>query len=348
MFALPGDSKRMAQEPEPWKAVMLPRVSVVIPFRNMSRWLPETVASVSAQQGVTIELVAVDDGSDDPSTSVVRQGWASAPWELRLLRTEGVGVSQARNLGWQAATAPLVAFLDGDDLCLPGRLAGQAAMLLEHPELSQVACGWQRIDENGVVLQQVTPWRQGAGFSIDQAFRHKAILPSAWMIRRSALAACGGFDPVLSQAEDVDLLLRLAMAGHQGAWWEAIGCGYRIHGESASRQVHNQSRSLLWVIHRQLARLPSDPSRLYPRLDVQYSTRAWTGWNAWRWGEGELAFELWRTALGVSPLPPALTWVHLAENVARSAAREGESFEAQTLLADPIWLRLQDALARSG
>ena len=331
----------MNQEPEPWKAIMLPRVSVVIPFRNMSRWLPETLASLASQQGVSIEVVAVDDGSHDDSTTLLRQCSASAPWEHQLLQTEGVGVSQARNLGWQAASAPLVAFLDGDDLCLPGRLAGQASMLLERPDLAHVVCGWQRIDSQGNLLQEVTPWRQGAGFSVDQAFRHKAILPSAWMVRRSVLAACGGFDPVLSQAEDVDLLLRLAMAGHQGAWWEEIGCGYRVHAESASRKVHVQSRSLLWVIHRHLARLPADPSRLFPRLEVQYSTRAWTGWNAWRWGEGELAFELWRTALGISPLPPALTWVHLAENVARSAAREGESFESTTLLDDPIWLRLQ-------
>ena len=331
----------MNQEPESWKANMLPRISVVIPFRNMSRWLPETLASLALQQGVFFELVAVDDGSEDDSRMRLLQCCASAPWDYRLLHTEGVGVSQARNLGWQAASAPLVAFLDGDDLCLPGRLAGQASKLMEHPELAHVVCGWQRIDSQGNPLQDVTPWRQGAGFSVDQAFRHKAILPSAWMVRRSVLAACGGFNPVLSQAEDVDLLLRLALAGHQGAWWEGIGCGYRVHPESTSRQSHNQARSLLWVIHRHLARLPTDPSKLFSRLEVHYSTRAWTGWNAWRWGERELAFELWRTALGISPLPPALTWVHMAENVVRSSAREGETLASKTLLDDPIWQRLQ-------
>lgn len=126
---------------------MIARVSVVVPFRNGARWLPATLASLAEQKGVSYELVAVDDRSTDGSAAVVERCWGQlgAPSPLRLIASEGAGgVSAARNAGWRAAQAPLVAFLDADDLCLGDRLAAQAARLDNEPELGQVLCGWRR------------------------------------------------------------------------------------------------------------------------------------------------------------------------------------------------------------
>ena len=320
---------------------MLPRVSVVIPYRDAARWLPSALASLKQQSEIPFELLAVDDGSSDGSSDLIRSLWTGHPSPLRMLEAGCRGVSAARNTGWQVASAPLVAFLDADDLCLPGRLAGQAAVLESRPELAHVMSGWQRIDEQGRLLALVEPWQEGAGFTAEQALRHKAVLPSAWMLRREVLERTGGFDAALSQAEDVDLLLRLALAGEPGAWWQQMGCSYRIHGGGASGRARDQARSLLWVTSRQLNRLSPDPMLDHFRAEVLHATRAWAGWNAWRRGDSELAFELWRTALGLSPLPPALTWAHLAENVARSEARDGHCLTIEKLLDDPLWRRLE-------
>lgn len=320
---------------------MAPRVSVVIPFRDARLWLPECLSSLASVQGVAVEVVAVDDGSSDDSAAIVASYRSRFICPLRILDGGGRGVSAARNLGWRAGSNSLVAFLDADDRCLPGRLAGQAALLLGHAELAHVVSGWRRISSNGVTIKEVRPWEEGAGFDVPSVFRHKAVLPSAWMLRRSVLEATGGFDPALSQAEDVDLLLRLAVEGHQGTWWPHPGCDYRIHEHSASHQVRRQAHALLGVVRRQLDRLPQDSSSACLQAEVSHGTRVWAGWNAWRRGEGELAFELWRTSLGMSPFPPALTWVHIAENVARNAAREGERFRPMDLLEDPVWRRLE-------
>jgi glycosyltransferase involved in cell wall biosynthesis len=167
---------------------------------------------------------------------------------MRLLQAGSRGVSAARNLGWRAARYSLVAFLDADDLALPDRLQHQAAMFMADPDLQHVLCGWQRIDAQGRALAAVRPWEEGAGFSTREALRHKAVLPSAWMLRREALEAVGGFDVTLQQAEDVDLLLRLARSGHSGAWVPEVLCGYRVHEAAASRRARPQARALSLVV----------------------------------------------------------------------------------------------------
>ena len=325
---------------------MLPYVSVVVPFRNATAWLGDCLASLRDQQGVNLELIAVDDGSTDRSSDLVLYLSRNAPWQLRLLNSGGSGVSAARNLGWRTAGAELVAFLDADDLAYPGRLAEQAALLIDAPHLDHCLCGWQRLSVSGLPLVDVRPWLDGAGFSHELALSHKAVLPSAWMLRRSALERLGGFDPLLDQAEDVDLLLRLAASGGEGAWLERLACGYRIHPAGASRQLSSQARGLLYVIERHLSRShePAIPAAL--AFQVRYSTRAWLGWQAWAGGEPDRAQELWSTALGLSPLPPALTWVHLLESVERSALAEGRGEEAALLMADPLWTRLESIWCR--
>lgn len=296
------------------------------------------------------ELVAVDDASSDGSAEVLRRCWhqLGSPAPLRLLAAGAPGgVSMARNRGWQAARAALVAFLDADDLCLGQRLAAQAERLLREPGLGQVLCGWRRLPEAPAAGAapaegcEVRPWQEGAGFDPEAAFRLKAVLPSAWMLRRSALELVGGFDPGLRHAEDVDLLLRLALAGVRGAWVEEVLCGYRVHGGGASRRLRPQSQGLLWVLSRALQGLPSGHPLRQQQRELLLGARSWSAWKAWSEGEGDLALELWRSAWGASPLGPARTWLHLAQAVESGAAREGHPWRGPELLADPDWRRLE-------
>lgn len=319
---------------------MLPRVSVVIPYRDASQWLTDSLQSVRNQQGVELELVLVDDGSTDNSTAIALRCLQQSGWPVQLLNGSGRGVSAARNLGWRSAQNPLIAFLDADDLMLPGRLAQQAELFDSDSGLGHNLCGWRRINEQGKPIVDVQPWLEGAGFELDEALRHKAVLPSAWMLRRDVLEQLGGFDCSLSQAEDVDLLLRLARSGVQGRWLKSVLCGYRVHTEAASRKTRAQARGLSFVVERHLASLINDPEQGRLIGEVRYGTRAWLGWHAWQLGDLPLAEQLWVSALGLSPMPPGLTWVHLAENVLRSAQRIGEPARVDELLQSSLWHKL--------
>nr|WP_225323163.1 glycosyltransferase [Synechococcus sp. RSCCF101] len=324
----------------------MPRVSVVMPFRNAARWLSEALASLARQTLPEWELLAVDDASDDESRRLV-EAWSRRQRQpVRLINGGGAGVSAARNRGWQQAAAPLVAFLDADDRMGPQRLEQQAGLLEAEPGLAHVMGGWQRVDAGGRPLARVAPWEEGADFSLRGSFQHKAVLPSAWMLRRSVLEALGGFDPALAHAEDVDLLLRLARAGHAGRWLRASVCDYRVHGEGASRDVAGQCESLLFVVNRQLQAVPDRRLPAREKRGIQHGSRAWTAWLAWRKQQPELAFNLWRTAWGLSPYGAASTVLHLAENAARSDRRVGAAGGAAALLGSAPWQALEATVAQ--
>ena len=319
-------------------------VSVVIPVRNGRQWLGDCLRSVAQQSGVVLEVLLVDDGSTDGSLPSAEQIWhaLATGWPLRTLMASEdgrpAGVSCARNLGWRAASHALVAFLDVDDLALPQRLALQAQALDADPALGHVMTGWRRFGEAGLEAgADVCPWLEGAGFELEPAFRLKAVLPSAWMLRRSALESAGGFQPGLAHAEDVDLMLRLALAGQRGSWVKQVLCGYRVHGGGASHHITAQSRSLLWVMHQRLADVPSKHPVANRARELVFATRAWSAWQAWQAGDGAVALRLWQSSWGLSPLGPARTWVHLAEGVASHCRRIGVPFEPEVLLGDPHW-----------
>ena len=96
-----------------------PQISVVVPTRNRSHLLPRLVAALEVQQVVERwELVVVDDGSTDDTPAVLQRLCAEAPELVRSLRNAHArGAAAARNKGWRAATAPVIAFTDDD--CRP-------------------------------------------------------------------------------------------------------------------------------------------------------------------------------------------------------------------------------------
>lgn len=118
-------------------------ISVIIPAYNARRWLPETLRSVAAQDGVEMEIVVVDDGSKDDTAEYVLREWP----QVRLIRTENRGVSHARNTGTEAARGELIQYLDADDLLLPGKMRRHEELLRQHPEADVVYAAWQRLQE---------------------------------------------------------------------------------------------------------------------------------------------------------------------------------------------------------
>ena len=118
-----------------------PLVSVVIPVFNAGAFLHEAVQSVRAQTYDRWELILVDDGSRDGSRDVARKYAEQEPGRIRYAEHPGnadLGSSATRNLGVRLARGPLIAFLDADDVWLPGKLAAQVALLARHPDVGML------------------------------------------------------------------------------------------------------------------------------------------------------------------------------------------------------------------
>src|SRR5579863_5985852 len=110
-----------------------PLVSVVVPVYNRADMLGDAIESILAQDYDPIEIVVVDDGSEDSSFDVAR----SFP-TVKCLRQPNTGAAAARNAGIAEATGEYVAFLDSDDLMRPSKVSTQMRYLGEHADIGCV------------------------------------------------------------------------------------------------------------------------------------------------------------------------------------------------------------------
>jgi glycosyltransferase involved in cell wall biosynthesis len=192
-----------------------PLVSVVLPVRNGERFLGEALDSVLTQEYEPLELIVVDDGSTDRSGDIARACGA------HVIRQESEGLSGARNAGIAAAHGELIAFIDADDVWLPGKVERQVEYLLEHRDIGFVYSSWTILLEPGASVppQFAGDWRRPrAGY-----------LPSALIVRREVLDQVGLFDPTYAIGEDVDWLARANEAGVRHEVLPDVLVRYRIH-----------------------------------------------------------------------------------------------------------------------
>ncbi len=204
----------------------LPLVSVIMPTYNGERMIGEAIESVLAQDFRDLELIVVDDSSTDGTAAIVHRYTADDPrvrYVLQQPRTGGPG--PARNVGLRAARGRYVAFLDHDDLWLPGKLALQAAYLDAHPETA-LYFTQMYAEEDG--RRTVWPW-DGLRYSYLELFRGDVIPILTVLVRRECVEAVGGFSDDIAMSEDYDLWLRLGQryAFHfepgPTAVWRSVG-----------------------------------------------------------------------------------------------------------------------------
>jgi glycosyltransferase involved in cell wall biosynthesis len=114
-------------------------VSVVMPCYRAANTVAAAVRSVREQTAPPLELIAVDDASDDETLQVLTQLQKSSPWLEVIRQPVNKGAASARNAGWARARGDLIAFLDADDTWHPRKLELQYAFMAAHPEIA--LCG---------------------------------------------------------------------------------------------------------------------------------------------------------------------------------------------------------------
>jgi glycosyltransferase involved in cell wall biosynthesis len=184
----------------------MPLVSVVVIFLNAERFLEEAVCSVRDQELADWELILVDDGSTDRSTLIARD-LAAEDERIRYVDHPGHvnrGMSASRNLGVAHTTAPLISFLDADDVWVPGKLAEQVDLLERLPDVAMV-CGaplyWYSWDPASTKADHTMLRRGIADQRLDPPEAASAFYPvrriagaTEITVRRSAFEAVGGFE----------------------------------------------------------------------------------------------------------------------------------------------------------
>jgi len=188
-------------------AVNSPSVSVVLPVHNGQSHLAQAVDSVLAQSFADFELLICDDGSNDGTFELATAAARRDP-RVRVLRREAKsGVADAANWAAHAATAPLVAMMHADDICLADRLERQVRVFSQHADCVLNGGPAEAINWHGEPAHTPNLW---------PLVRPSAFAPmahSSIMFRRGEFEAVGGYRTQAGYWEDLDLFWRLATRG---------------------------------------------------------------------------------------------------------------------------------------
>ena len=188
-----------------------PPVTVLLANWNGARFLDETIASVVAQTFPFWELLAVDTGSDDGSTDILKR-WAARDTRIKpLLIDERMSCPRALNLGIEQTRSPFIARIESDDLWEPRRLEEQMAYFAR-PESARVGiCGSAvtLIGEAGEVLG-VKPYPETHAACLETIWYRTPFCHSSVLVRREVFAECGGYSDEYVLCEDLEMWFRAA------------------------------------------------------------------------------------------------------------------------------------------
>ncbi|HEY3445911.1 MAG TPA: glycosyltransferase family A protein [Myxococcales bacterium] len=204
----PDTRKRRARAKPASRA---PAVSVVVPFFNLARYLPETLASIRRQTFESYEIVVVDDGSTDSDCADLLRRLEGEG--VRVVRKPNGGLASARNAGFREARGRFVLPLDADDLIAPDYLETAVRALSLDSGLSYVTT---LVADFETSPEKPTggwcPW--GADMDLLPVMNCAGACTALFV--RDDVLAVGGYDETLTSFEDWDLYATLAGKGFEG------------------------------------------------------------------------------------------------------------------------------------
>ena len=245
----------------------LPLVSVVIPAYNAEMFLEKTLDSVLAQTYKNIEVLVVDDGSQDRTAEIV-EGVAQRDNRVILLRQSNAGVAAARNLAIEKSSGEYIAPIDADDIWYPQKLEKQVQCMLQAEPSVWLVYAWSvDIDEEGLLTGGFSaPTLDGEVYTalVYRNFLGNASVP---LIRRTCLDRVGYYNCQLKEnnaqgCEDGDIYLRIAER-YQFRVVPEFLIGYRKTNSSMSCNYTAMAKSHLLVLADVQQRHPEIPVTIY-------------------------------------------------------------------------------------
>lgn len=224
-------------------------VSVVIPVYNGEKTISQTIDSVLKQSIHDIEVIVINDGSNDLTSQIVSH---IQDLRVKMFSYSHSGASVSRNKGIQNSIGEYIAFIDADDIWTSDKLELQLKALTEHPQ-AKLAYSWtDYIDFDGNFI------KHGRHVSVTGNVYGKLLLSnflengSNPLISRYVFETIGGFNESLVTAEDWDMWLRIA-AQYEFVCVEKAQVFYRVNPNSLSTDLTRMAADSLHVIENAFA-----------------------------------------------------------------------------------------------
>jgi glycosyltransferase involved in cell wall biosynthesis len=245
---------------------MMPLVSVVVATCNRAHLLRHAIDSILTQDYPNLEVIIVDDCSTDQTPELIAELEAADKRVRGVRLPHNRGASAARNAGIEAAQGALIAFLDDDDVWLPGKLTAQVNALEAHPE--SALCYAQALSGTPEGVATTRPYigtdRGRSGDNFENQLRYHAIKTPTVLVRAEVLKEVGLFDDKLPTAEDTDLFLRITIRYPATYVPEPVAIVRKHPGRMTreDKRVGRQDRCVLIVMQRLWDHIPPSRSSL--------------------------------------------------------------------------------------
>jgi glycosyltransferase involved in cell wall biosynthesis len=225
------------------------RVSVLMPLKNGLPHLHDAMASLIAQTYPDLEILVIDDGSEDGGPEEI-QGRALS--HVRVVPSNGQGIAAALNTGLKLATGEFIARHDADDWSHPERIERQIEYLSRHPDIDVLATCAEFVDVEGRPAENTwtsTVRRHDDAVQTPEALarllpRSCALHHGTVMARRDVLRAAGGYRSAFVCAQEYDLSLRLLPEARFAKLPQRLYT-YRLHERQTTLKQQDQQRRAL-------------------------------------------------------------------------------------------------------
>ncbi|HET6995264.1 MAG TPA: glycosyltransferase [Chitinophagaceae bacterium] len=238
-------------------------VSVIMPAYNAEKYISEAIESVIQQTYTHWELIVVDDGSTDNTAAIIKN-YTAKDSRIRYIQQPHQRQARARNNGLFHASGELIAFLDADDIWMPGKLEVQVDIM--HRNSCDVTFSDAYFFETkpAAELQQRINVKYGKyeGEQATQDFLDDNRIPLLTAVaRKSSLQKVDNFSELPGIHEDYDLWIRMLINGSSFLGIETPLAYYRVHPSSAS---YGEGKLLFMDIH-----TLENITVLYPQYKIQ-------------------------------------------------------------------------------
>jgi glycosyltransferase involved in cell wall biosynthesis len=219
--------------------MLRPLVSVIIPCYNSEQFIKEALDSVLGQTWKNIEVIVVDDGSNDGTAQVLKQ---YEKLGVICLTQPNKGACAARNLGYRQSTGDFIHFLDADDSISLDKIEKQLTQLMSHVGNNKklVHCKWGRFFNN----KEVYYWGPEEILRkdlkpIDWLVANHMSMTGCWLVHRNLIEKAGLWDESLKRNQDGEFFSRLMIHAE-----EVLYCGEaEVYYRSGNKLSISSSKS---------------------------------------------------------------------------------------------------------
>ena len=242
-----------------------PRVSIVTPSFNQGQFIEETIRSVLLQMYPNLEYTVIDGGSTDESVDVIRR---YSEWLADWVSEADRGQSHAINKGWSKASGDIIAWLNSDDIYLPGAVAQAARALKRNPQAAGVYSNCVYVDMEG---RSFTERRPGE-IDFDRLLRGLvSYVPQPTLfLRREVVEQIGLLDETLQYSMDYDLCLRVCME-HRLEYVDETWAAARFHDAAKTVACQRQNWEDKVSVFDKTFSSPRLPARFIAQRSAIYS-----------------------------------------------------------------------------